>query len=798
MRIAVRMARAKQPHEGVFVFAGKMCITAIACLFMTHADTWSAPKPSTASGGQCADFTTPPPRIIPLADAIGEEFVGPFASWSNVRRDFGAIGDGVADDSNAFQLALNSLSMGTGRSPTLYVPAGTYRITKTITVKSAKSIAVLGEDPTKTVLKWAGPSGSTLLHIDGVSYSRFGRLTFEGAGIKGVVLVDQSLSNYAEGRQFDTGNEYADDIFQNAAIGIQGGQFGLGAAETTVLRSRFLNNGWGILLKNFNALDWWIWYSYFENNGTSISNLPGAGNFHAFNNIFRGSTYSDLVLLNTGNFNFRDNFSINSKKFLYEVYYYTNAAVTRLQGNTIITPADNDCGGCSIDQGNMGPLIMTDNNFVSPADATSPAVRFRALRPPDCIAVGNNYSNPKTLSCSSVNNAPGRLISLDEHVIPISSFVHEPPTLPEIHQNYHRLVFDVPANSNSDAIQKAIGNASAHCGRRPIVHLPYGLYSIGATITIPANCNLQLVGDGQQSILKWVGSAPGPVLQLRGPSRAILSDFFIDAGTVTGIDVENADQEGARVYMLETQALRSTDVNLFVDGLDFTNVELHDFQLAYTAVPPASTGVGLRVVGGSLAQRGMPQYGRTNLFAGSGGANHLSYQASHGASLLVRDAWYEGYNPSTFAQISDNSSVTLEGSRMAVPLSGDSVQLNNISCTVTILSSAPDAKVKITGGNSGSAWVLGNNFSLAKTYFEKDDGEVNSAFNLNRYATRADGSFALADKTPAPEPTFIRRLLAQSRTAHPSEIKDLPPGITDARLYRVVVELGTIGIHLRH
>jgi Pectate lyase superfamily protein len=791
--------RAKKLQTFALALAVRVCVGAIAIQLVTRAYSGDAAKPGLAHSAdvRCADFNAPLPKIPTQVDAIGDEFVGPFPSWSNLKRDFGAVGDGIADDSNAVQAAFNSLSMGTGKSPILYIPAGTYRITKTVTVMSAKSIAILGEDPNKTILKWAGPSGGTLLHIDGVSYSRFNRMTFEGAKTNGVVLVDQSLSGYSQHRQFDTGNEYADDVFQNAAIGIQGGQFGLGAAETTVLRSKFINNAWGILLKNFNALDWWIWYSYFENNGSSISNLPGAGNFHAFNNIFNGSTYSDLVVLNTGNFNFRDNFSINSKKFLYEVYYYTNAAVTRLQGNTVITPPGNDCGGCSIDQGNMGPLILTDNNFVSPSDATSAAVLFRTLRPPDCVAIENNYSNSKTLDCSSRTKTQGRLISLDEHVVPASSIDQRPPILPEFQRNYHRQFFEVPANSHSAAIQGAIDKAAAQCGRRPVVHLPYGLYSIEVTVTIPANCDLQLVGDGQQTVLKWVGGGPGPALLLQGPSRAILSDFFIDAGSSTGIDVENADQQGARVYMLETQVLRSSAVNLLVDSLDFTLVELHDFQLAYTAVPPAGNGVALRVIGGPLAQQGKPQYGRTNLFAGSGGANHVTYQALHGASLLVRDAWYEGYNPSTYAQISDNSSVTLEGSRMAVPLSGDSVQLNNISCNVAILSSAPDADVNISGENNGKAWVLGNNFSLAKTYFQNDSNSISSAFNLNRYATRADGSFALDDKSRTLDPSFIRLMLAQSRTAHPTQIKDLPLGVTDLRLYRVVVELGTVGIHLR-
>ena len=249
--------------------------------------------------------------------------------------------------------------------------------------------------------------------------------------------------------------------------------------------------------------------------------------------------------------------------------------------------------------------------------------------------------------------------------------------------------------------------------------------------------------------------------------------------------------------MEQPQIIRSSVAEVFVDSLDYTNVELHNFGLSGTTIAPASTGVALRVVGGPLAQQGTPQYGRTSLFAGSLSDNYISFQASNGASLHVRDAWYELNNASTWAQVSNNSSFTGEGSRIAVPTgNGDAIQISNFSCNAALLASAPDSNVSANSG-SGSIWVLGSNFGSATSYFNNLAVDPNAYFNFNRYSG-SDGSTPIADTTGVPAAASINTLLAQSRGAHPSVILDLPDGITDARFYRISIQLGTIGIHLQN
>ena len=189
-----------------------------------------------------------------------DEFVGPFASWTNVKTAYGAGGDGIADDTDALQRGLDNLSSG-GEIKTLFLPAGVYRITGTLKLHNTFYVNIIGEDPDNTVIRWDGPNGGVMIHIDGVAYSRCNRLTWDGQNRAGIA-VDQAKSNSLP--HFDTGNEYAENIFKDVGYGIRAGNLGIGAAETSVVRSRFIRNSRaGIITRNFNTLDWWIWYSLF-------------------------------------------------------------------------------------------------------------------------------------------------------------------------------------------------------------------------------------------------------------------------------------------------------------------------------------------------------------------------------------------------------------------------------------------------------------------------------------------------------------------------------------------------------
>jgi hypothetical protein len=159
----------------------------------------------------------------------------------------------------------------------LYIPAGRYRLTRTLTLDHTIYVSVVGEDPQMVTLVWDGAPGGTMLIVNGVAYSRFTRLTYDGRR-RASVAVEQSWDNVSP--NFDTGNEYSDHAFVDVEYGIHGGFRGHGFAETSILRSRFVRNSKaGVALGNFNALDAWIWHSTFEDCAIGVTNDPGAGNF---------------------------------------------------------------------------------------------------------------------------------------------------------------------------------------------------------------------------------------------------------------------------------------------------------------------------------------------------------------------------------------------------------------------------------------------------------------------------------------------------------------------------------------
>ena len=86
----------------------------------------------------------------PQFDLAGEP-----TDWLNVKSEFGAMGDGITDDSTPIQNALNALENNSGIKAVVYLPAGTYRITRTLSMimKEGSNLIGHGRD---TTISWDG------------------------------------------------------------------------------------------------------------------------------------------------------------------------------------------------------------------------------------------------------------------------------------------------------------------------------------------------------------------------------------------------------------------------------------------------------------------------------------------------------------------------------------------------------------------------------------------------------------------------------------------------------------------
>ena len=72
-------------------------------------------------------------------------------------------------------------------------------------------------------------------------------------------------------------------------------------------------------------------------------------------------------------------------------------------------------------------------------------------------------------------------------------------TLPPTPPNKHRKIFEVNPNTSDDAaaLQAQIDAAALEpAGSRPVVHIPKGELTVARTVVVPANKELQIVGDG--------------------------------------------------------------------------------------------------------------------------------------------------------------------------------------------------------------------------------------------------------------------------------------------------------------
>jgi Pectate lyase superfamily protein len=743
--------------------------------------------PMLVSSGNCRELPTRP--SVSELSATDDEFVGPFANWADLKRDYGALGDGKTDDTSALQKALDDLKADK-KSHCLYLPAGTYRLTRGLQMVSQMNFSLIGENPVTTIIKWDGPQNGTMLFCNGARYGRFGRLTWDGSGRAQTAIAHQWDGHTPNA---NTHNEHADEVFQNVGFGIRAGVPHFMDAECPILRCHFVHcSKAGVSIESFNACDWWVWYSVFEDCCVGVTNDPGAGNFHVYESLFRRSAEADIKMSNCSFFGIRHNTSVGSKAFFIAGTRGCSGSTT-LQGNTVLDPI----GPTAIQIGNVGPCLLVDNVVRSNKNKSKGEHAVYINEPGTALSIGNTFTMPDAIDLPAWKKG-SNVLAIDDKVVNAEVVKFEEPVMPGPLPNRHRQVFEVVSGSDTASIQGAIDAASLLQGA--VVHLQSGEFKINSTLTIPANNNVQLTGDGYQTRLKWSGTNRAPLLRLAGPSRAVVRDLEINgSGVADGVMVEACDQPGARIFMEQGEVSSARECGLLVDGLNNAQVELRDFYHS------GCKKVAVKVVGWPGGDADRDQTSRVTIFGGASSSNTLSYDVVSGGSIVAEDIWYEGAPP-RFIHLTETSSgnFTLNGATTATGRPGPNMnatkpnfaalEINGFRGNLTLINVNIGTNLIVDGDSKET-----NIFAMLhgyESYFANHSTSASAVlFGSTKYAY-GGGAVPIPNQGKA-DPQFILKMLAPLRRARPHPLTALESGLSDVRFFRVNVTNCVTDVHVR-
>ncbi len=279
--------------------------------------------------------------------------------YLNVKENFGAKGDGVTDDTAAIQAALNAASGTTTYATSVYIPAGTYKITgitlpsyirvdganrdSTIILYTGSGIALQKNNASIThgvmlsnlTIRGTDGNGGTGLKLDTFRRGIFSDITidmFRNAGNTGVgILFDNQYGNCAFNHFTNLEISNCDDAFvmdgSNGSHSTGYNHFDATRILTEVRGMRLLNTVADASKYNvFNGVT-------FQNSGSTTHCLEIAGSSNLFNGVVIDGSPTTKVL----SFD-KTTTAGNRIQFLlgFDVSKYSNAWTTGTP-NTVIT-----------------------------------------------------------------------------------------------------------------------------------------------------------------------------------------------------------------------------------------------------------------------------------------------------------------------------------------------------------------------------------------------------------------------------------------------------------------------------
>ncbi len=447
------------------------------------------------------------------------------SDWVSVKSDISpaAVGDGRADDTVALQKGLDRMTHGS----VLYLPPGTYRITKTLVNRHAARLSGLllvghGRD---TRIIWDGKAGGRMLHDAGATHSRYVGFVLDGRGKASVGLYHQNEASF-----FETEVRHQHLAFLNfttAGILAEGDP---ATAEVIIENSLFENCRRGIACLSFNDYDYTIDGCEFRQCGSAVECVHG--NVYLRNCHFQGSSGADLILKPEHGSSVRRCSSVGSHSFI----SFANAVSPLTIQDCHVEGWTDPDGAISL---SGAPVLLFDSVFTKPPGGRPP-VKLHGLGGKLFIS-GNSFPTtagllqfglPRKVYEIPTGRRSGAVVSASQH------FLQEKVSVPSA-------IFDVKrdfgargdgVSDDTTAIQRAIDAARMH-GKGGMAYLPSGVYVVRKTLNITGG-NYTVGGSGFRSGLLWKGGEGGTIISVHDPQNLVLENMAI-GNHDTGLSMNN-------------------------------------------------------------------------------------------------------------------------------------------------------------------------------------------------------------------------------------------------------------------
>ena len=449
----------------------------------------------------------------------------PRSDWVNVKTDLTpkAIGDGIADDTAALQEALNHVKAGS----TVYLPPGTYRITKTLDFNQPRPTGVLliGHG-SATIIQWDGPGGGHMLwQHGGAPDSRYVGLTWNGGG-KAAIGIDHAS------KTFETEVTHQHEAFLNFTdCGIRigsreapPGERRQESAEIVYDNCLFENCGRGVAFILFNDYDNTFDGCEFRHCGIGIQDIHG--NFYARNCHFVESSIVDFSVQSEHGSSIRRCTSVGSKCFVDD---HASVAPLTIQDCHVARWTGPD-GAIIL---GAAPVIMFDCTFTQPPSDRYP-VKIRKAAQRLILSQNTAAGKPSVVDPAG----PGKVYEIPAGAVRGSlksaeqSFLTSEMAVPGRIFDAKR-DFGAKGDGSADdtaAIQKAVDAAKAD-GNDAIAYIPTGLYLIKQTIHITGS-DYVVGGTGFNTRILWRGDEHGTMFLVHDPDRITLEHLNIGSHDV--------------------------------------------------------------------------------------------------------------------------------------------------------------------------------------------------------------------------------------------------------------------------